>query len=274
MNSPTYVPEEPAGYQSGPSGYRLAFQDPSRGAYLYHGNCIEVMEAISRNHPDGCFDMIFADPPYGLSNDGFTCVAGQMASVNKGTWDKFAGLREYEQFTHAWLSLSQRLLKKDGTIWVSGTRHNIFTIGHVLGSLGFKLLNDIVWEKPNPPPNLSRRYFTHSTEIIIWAAKNSKSRHRFNYEAMREENSGKQMRSIWKISPPRLLERQSGRHPTQKPLALLRRIIVASTTTGDFVLDPFAGTSTTGVASLELGRFYCGIESENDFVNLSIQRLA
>lgn len=274
MNAPVFVREEPASYQAGQSGYRLEIHDPSRSLFLYHGNCLDVMEAIARKYPSGCFDMIFADPPYGLSNDGFTCIGGQMAPVNKGNWDKFPSFQQYEQFTRDWLGLAQRLLKRDGTIWVSGTRHNIFTIGHVMGDLGFKILNDIVWEKPNPPPNLSCRYFTHSTEIILWASKSSKSRHCFNYEAMREINGGKQMKSVWRFMPPKAAEKQFGKHPTQKPVSLLERIISASTMAGDFILDPFAGSSTTGVAALGLGRAFCGIESDSEFVRLSALRLA
>jgi site-specific DNA-methyltransferase (adenine-specific) len=272
MNFPITLREEPAPYQAKLSGYRLALADRARSLFLYHGNCLEVMAAISEKHPSGCFDMIFADPPYGLSNDGFTCVAGRIAPVNKGEWDKFTAI-QYSEFTREWLSLCQKLLKRDGTLWVSGTRHNIFQIGALMEDLGYKLLNDIVWEKPNPPPNLSCRYFTHSTETLIWAAKNKRSRHRFNYAAMKADNGGKQMKSVWRISPPGSLERMHGKHPTQKPLALLSRIVRASTVEGDFVLDPFSGSSTTGVAAKHAGRAFCGIESELDYVELSKRRL-
>jgi site-specific DNA-methyltransferase (adenine-specific) len=267
------VREAPAPYQAQQSGYSLALADPKRGLFLYHRNCIDVMETILAKYPNGCFDMIFADPPYGLSNDGFTCVAGKIASVNKGDWDRASNPSDFVAFTRTWLSLCQRLLTKNGTLWVSGTRHNIYTIGHLMGELGLKVLNDIVWEKPNPPPNLSCRYFTHSSEIILWAAKNAKSRHLFNYADMRAANGGKQMKSVWRFMPPGASEKRFGKHPTQKPVALLERIIAASTMPGAFVFDPFAGSSTTGVAALELGRAFCGVESEAEFVALSKSRL-
>jgi len=275
MNAPLpmSVHEAPASYQAKLSGFNLALNQPDRGLFLYHGNCIEVMEAIAAKHPNGCFDLIFADPPYGLSNDGFTCVAGRMVSVNKGEWDRASDPQQFSLFTREWLSLCQRLLTKDGSLWVSGTRHNIFTIGHVMGELGFRVLNDIIWEKPNPPPNLSCRYFTHSTEIILWAAKNQKSKHHFNYADMRAENGGKQMKSVWRFLPPGPAEKKHGKHPTQKPVALLQRIISAATKPGAFVFDPFSGSSTTGVAALSLDRSFCGVDSEQDFIELSKKRL-
>jgi len=273
MNAPAGFREAPAPYQAQVSGYSLAMSDRERGIFLYHGDCIEVMEAILRKHPQGCFDMIFADPPYGLSNDGFTCVAGRAVSVNKGEWDRSGTLQDFVAFTWQWLSLCQKLLKKDGTIWVSGTRHNIYTVGHLMGELGLKILNDIVWEKPNPPPNLSCRYFTHSTEIILWAAKGQKSRHQFNYAEMRLANAGKQMKSVWRISPPGAIEKHFGKHPTQKPVALLDRIICSSTGPGNFVFDPFSGSSTTGIASIKQGRAFCGVDSSQAYIDLSKMRL-
>src|SRR5690606_21702274 len=151
----------------------------------------------------------------------------------KGDWDQSSGIEADLAFTREWLMRCQKLLTKNGTLWVSGTRHNIHLIGYAMAELGFKVLNDIVWEKPNPPPNLSCRYFVHSTETVLWAAKNKKSKHVFNYADMRQENGGKQMKSVWRILPPAKGEKVHGKHPTQKPLALLERCVRASTNVGD-----------------------------------------
>jgi site-specific DNA-methyltransferase (adenine-specific) len=252
---------------------KIAYSDVEHGVYLYQGDCIEIMEEISRKYPKGCFDMIFADPPYRLSNGGMTCYAGKVAKVDKGIWDKSEGPELDFAYTKSWLALCQQVLKPNGTIWVSGTRHIIHIVGYSMQLLGMKILNDITWEKPNPPPNLSCRYFTHSTETLLWAAKSEKSKHTFNYDEMREEAGGKQMKSVWQILPPGKDEKGFGKHPTQKPVVLLERCIRAATKPGDFVLDPFAGSSTTGVAAVHLDRRYCGIEKEDEFVDLSISRL-
>ena len=252
---------------------RLAFHDQEHEVWLYQANCLEFMDQLLKKYPDGIFDMIFADPPYFLSNGGITCQAGRMVKVDKGKWDKSQGPEMNHEFNLSWLSRCQKLLKPNGTIWVSGTHHVIHSVGFAMQQLGMKILNDITWEKPNPPPNLSCRYFTHSTETIIWAAKNEKSKHFFNYEKMKELNAGKQMKSVWNISAPTSAEKIFGKHPTQKPLELLNRIILASTKQNDFVFDPFAGSSTTGVACVMLGRRFVGCELENEFINLSIERL-
>jgi site-specific DNA-methyltransferase (adenine-specific) len=252
---------------------KVAYSDAERGIYLIQGDSLEFMQEIARKYPKGCFDMIFADPPYRLSNGGMTCYAGKVAKVDKGIWDKSEGPELDFAYTKSWLALCQDVLKPNGTIWVSGTRHIIHMVGYAMQLLGFKILNDITWEKPNPPPNLSCRYFTHSTETLLWAAKSDKSKHTFNYLDMREEAGGKQMKSVWKILPPSKDEKLFGKHPTQKPVALLDRCIRAATKPGDFILDPFAGSSTTGVAAIRLDRRFCGVEKDAEYVELSLCRL-
>lgn len=252
---------------------QCVFRNDEVGVWLYHANCIEFMDILISKYPDGRFDMIFADPPYFLSNGGITCHAGKMVRVDKGQWDKSSGPEMNHEFNAAWLSRCQKLLKQNGTIWVSGTHHAIHSIGYAMQQLKMKLLNDITWEKPNPPPNLSCRYFTHATETIIWAAKNEKSKHCFNYDKMREINFGKQMKSVWTLAAPNGGEKYFGKHPTQKPIQLLERIVLASTNDGDLVYDPFSGSSTTGVAAINLKRKFVGTELEAEFITLSVKRI-
>jgi len=252
---------------------KCVFKNDEIGVWLYHANCIEFMDNLGGKHPEGKFDMIFADPPYFLSNGGITCHAGKMVKVDKGQWDQSNGPEMNHEFNLAWLSRCQNILKPNGTIWVSGTHHVIHSVGYAMQQLGMKILNEIAWEKPNPPPNLSCRYFTHSTETIIWAAKTEKSKHCFNYDMMREINNGKQMKSVWSFAAPNKEEKKFGKHPTQKPIALLERIILASTHEGDLIFDPFSGSSTTGIAAINTGRKFVGTELEIEFVNLSIARL-
>ncbi len=226
--------------------------------------------------PDESIDCVWTDPPYLLSNGGITCVAGRMVSVDKGDWDKSRGIEADYQFNEAWTKECYRVLKPTGTIWVSGTLHIYPSIGMALLRNGFRLLNDIIWEKPNPPPNLGRRTFTHSTEIILWASKAPKgSRHKytFSYDEMRQENGGKQMKTVWRFAPPGRTEKQFGRHPTQKPVALMDRCIRASTHPGDIVLDPFAGSDSTGVAALKAGRHFIGIEIDESYMGIGMKRL-
>ena len=243
-------------------------------AALVQGNSLEVLDALADKFPDGCFDCIFADPPYFLSNGGITCHAGKMVKVDKGDWDKSQGPALNHEFNTKWLRRCQRVLKPNGTLWVSGTQHVIFSVGYAMQQLGMKILNDIAWEKPNPPPNLSCRYFTHSTETILWAAKSEKSKHVFNYKLMREHAGGKQMKSVWRLSSPAKAEKEFGKHPTQKPLALIERCLLASTQPGDFVLDPFSGGGTTVVASARIKRHGLGIELDARHVELAARRLA
>jgi site-specific DNA-methyltransferase (adenine-specific) len=196
-----------------------------------------------------------------------------MVSVNKGAWDRSAGHPQDYAFVEEWVELCQGLLRPDGTLWVSGTHHVIHMVGHAMQSRGMKLLNNITWEKPNPPPNLSCRYFTHSTETLLWAAKSKKSRHLFNYSLMKNTNGGKQMKDVWRFTAPGKSEKVFGKHPTQKPIELLRRVIRASTLAGDMILDPFTGSSTTGVAAFQEGRRFVGIDTETAYIKLSKMRL-
>ena len=238
---------------------------------LYHGNSLELLDAIAARYPEGRFDAIFADPPYFLSNGGITCHAGKMVKVDKGDWDKSQGPDVNHEFNREWLQRCQRVLKPNGTIWISGTHHVIFSIGFALQQLGFKILNDIAWEKPNPPPNLSCRYFTHSTETILWAAKNEKSKHIFNYRAMKAV-TGKQMKTVWTMPAPARSEKTLGKHPTQKPLAIIERCLLASTHEGDWVFDPFLGSGTTAIACVRLKRNFVGIELDTHHLTLAIRR--
>jgi len=248
---------------------RPYFEEKKQKIIIYKEDCFDILLKI----PEGSIDMIFVDPPYFLSNGGITCHAGKMVSVNKGKWDVSKGIEGNYIFTQRWLRECQRVLTLNGTIWVSGTSHIIYTVGSAMQALGYKVLNDIAWFKVNPPPNLSCRYFTHSTETIIWAAKNKNSRHYFNYELMRKMNNNKQMLSLWSIKAPGPLEKIYGKHPTQKPLELLNRIVLASTRPGNIVLDPFQGSGTTGIAAFREGRQYIGIEIEEEYLKTSIKRL-
>lgn len=222
-------------------------------------------------------DCVWTDPPYLLSNDGVTCVAGRMVPVNKGEWDRSRGLELDHAFNRAWLSRCHRVLKPAGTIWVTGTLHVYLSVGMAMLQEGFRILNDIIWEKPNPPPNLARRCFTHSTETVLWATKapkNSKVKYTFNYDAMRHEAGGKQMKTVWRFATPASDEKLYGKHPTQKPIALIRRCLRASTNPGDTVIDPFAGSGSTGVVSLEDSLRFLGCEKDPGYAALAARRLA
>jgi site-specific DNA-methyltransferase (adenine-specific) len=283
----------------------LIFSHDNPFLRLYHADCLSLLDAIAAKYSQGRFDAIFADPPYFLSNGGITCHAGRMVKVDKGDWDKSRGPELNHEFNLEWLKRCRNVLKPNGTIWVSGTHHVIFSIGYALQQLGYKILNDIAWEKPNPPPNLSCRYFTHSTETILWAARDEKSKHKFNYQDMRKV-TGKQMKTVWRreefetrintnahelksasgaekeigenscelvsnlwtMPAPSNAEKAHGKHPTQKPLALIERCLLASTNPGDLVLDPFLGGGTTAIAAIKLKRGCVGIEL--DFAHLTL----
>lgn len=263
-----YISEETASYGK-KKPFTTYYKNEEHSIRLLKGDCVEILNQARENS----VDMIFADPPYFLSNGGITCHAGKMVSVNKGKWDKSRGIEENHKFTLEWLRACQRVLKPNGTIWVSGTTHIIYSVGFAMQELAYKILNDIIWYKRNAPPNLSCRYFTHSTEIVLWAAKNEKSKHYFDYQLMKKMNQGKQMRNVWEISSPLAEEKKFGKHPTQKPVDLLKRIILSSTREGDLVLDPFCGSSTTGVAAVLLNRKYVGIDLEEEYLQLSVKRL-
>lgn len=240
----------------------------SQNFNLYQGDCLTILPKMT----DKSVNMIFADPPYFLSNNGLTVKHGVIQSVNKGEWDKFSNDNDIYTFTYEWLNECKRILQDNGTIWISGTHHNIFMIGRILTVLDFKILNMITWEKPNPPPNFSCRYFTYSTEWIIWARKYPKVPHYFNYDLMKKLNGDKQMKDVWRLPAVSSWEKQQGKHPTQKPLGLLSRIILSSSQKGDMILDPFSGSGTTGIASVLFDRQYIGIEQDENFLQLSKQR--
>ena len=245
---------------------------------LYNGDCFEILKTI----PSETFDMIFADPPYMLSNNGISCQNGKMVSVNKGQWDKSKGILEDFEFHKKWLEECKRLLKPNGTLWVSGTYHSIYSCGFAMLVLGYHILNDISWFKPNASPNLSCKYFTASHESLIWARKDKNAKHYFNYESMKNGDFGsdfikkpnKQMRSVWSISTPHKSEKTLGKHPTQKPIKLLERIILASTKENDLILDPFMGSGTTGVAAVKLNRRFVGIDLDKSYFELAENRIS
>jgi len=250
----------------------------SKTAALFNGDCLEILRAF----PENSIDMIFADPPYMLSNNGFTCQNGKMANVNKGKWDKSGGFEEDAIFHNEWISACRRILKPEGTIWISGTYHSIYQCGYLLQKNNFHILNDIVWFKPNAPPNLSCRFFTASHETLLWARKDKNAKHIFNYKEMKDgsfpedklKNEKSQMRSVWSITTPKIEEKKHGKHPTQKPLELLKRIVLASTNDDAVVLDPFCGSGTTGAACKFLGnRFFVGIEIDKNYCEIAKKRL-
>lgn len=243
------------------------YTSPSKDFLLANGDSFKLLKEF-----DFKFDMIFADPPYFLSNGGISLQSGKVVSVDKGEWDKGMSQDEVMAFNMEWLRLCRDKLKDNGSIWISGTYHNIFSVAHSLTVLGYKILNVVTWEKTNPPVNISCRYFKYSTEFIIWARKMKKVPHKFNYELMKELNGGKQMTDVWRMPAIGRWEKTCGKHPTQKPLRLLVRIILASTSQGDWILDPFSGSSTTGIAANLCGRRFAGIEQEEAYCRLSKAR--
>ena len=231
---------------------------------LLHGDCTSLLRQF-----DFQFDVIFADPPYFLSSGGISVQSGHIVCVDKGDWDKIASQDDINDFNKRWLSACQDKLKPNGTIWVSGTYHNVFSVATTLKELGYKILNVVTWVKTNPPPNISRRYFTYSTEFLIWARKSQKVPHSYNYSLMRLLNGGKQMTDVWTMPSIAPWEKSCGKHPTQKPLNLLSRVIMASVQRGAWVLDPFAGSSTTGIAANLLGCRFLGIDITKEYLDIS-----
>ncbi len=240
---------------------------------VFLGDSFELLNTIEEKS----IDMIFADPPYFLSSGGISCHSGKQVSVNKGDWDTTLSIEEKINYNRKWISLCMKVLKDDGTIWISGTFHNIYSIGVALEMEGFSIINNITWIKPNPAPNLACRCFTNSTETILWARKQltpkKKGKHTFNYSLMKELNEGKQMKDVWLMNLPSKAEKVFGKHPTQKPVGLLERIILASTNEGDLILDPFNGSGTTGVAALNLKRKYIGIDNNKEYLEITKKRL-
>ena len=246
---------------------RPYYKSPNNDFILAQGDCFKLLKEF-----DFKFDMIFADPPYFLSNGGISLQSGNVVCVDKGEWDKGKSQEDMMAFNMEWLRLCRDKLKDNGTIWISGTYHNIFSVANCLTELGYKILNVITWEKTNPPVNISCRYFKYSTEFVIWARKMRKVPHKFNYELMKELNGGKQMSDVWRMPAIGRWEKTCGKHPTQKPLRLLVRMILASTNQGDWILDPFSGSSTTGIAANLCGRRFAGLEQEEEFCKLSKAR--
>ena len=242
---------------------------------IIRDDCIAAMAAL----PDGCVDMVFADPPYNLQLGGdlYRPEGGRVDAVDND-WDKFTDFAAYDAFTAAWLAEARRILKPDGTLWVIGSYHNIFRVGARLQDQGYWILNDIVWRKSNPMPNFKGTRFTNAHETLIWAAKSDASRYTFNYRAMKSLNDELQMRSDWVIpicgGPERLKRDGVKAHPTQKPEALLYRVLLAATKKGDIVLDPFFGTGTTGAVARRLGRHWIGIERDATYCEVAEQRIA
>lgn len=244
-----------------------SFQSQDLLFSLFQGDCNEILPQFRES-----FDLIFADPPYFLSNDGLSIQSGKIVSVNKGEWDKGENIDDIDFFNRQWLKNAKDALKPTGSIMISGTYHNIFSLGRTLQKLDFKILNIITWQKTNPPPNFSCRYLTHSTEQIVWARKSAKHKHIFNYELMKKINGDKQMRDVWAFPAIAPWEKANGKHPTQKPLSLLVRLIMMASNQDSLICDPFSGSSTTGIASNLLGRKFIGIEKENNFIQMSIKR--
>ena len=243
------------------------YRSNNRDFTLVKSDCISTLDSFEFK-----FDMIFADPPYFLSNGGISLSSGRVVCVDKGEWDKAPSPEYIDDFNHKWIAACREKLKDNGTIWISGTHHNIFSVANQLSDLGFKILNVVTWNKTDPPDNISHRVFTHSAEYIIWAKKSKQAQHRYNYELMRQLNDGKQMTDVWRMPAVAKWEKSCGKHPTQKPISLLARIIMASTKEGDWILDPFNGSGTTGVAASLFGRKFLGIDVEEKYLDLASRR--
>ena len=245
----------------------IYYQSIDNAFELYHGDATEALSGL-----DKTCDVVFADPPYFLSKGYSSKINGEWKSFEKGEWDRVTSLDGINQFNRRWLSACRSVLKDSGTIWVSGTYHNIFSVATCLVELGFKVLNIIVWQKSDAKPTLSRNYFNFTTEYIVWARKNEKVTHYFNCDLMEQINGGTRMSDVWRIPFISSWEMKLGQHPTQKPLRLLYCIILSSTREGETILDPFAGSCTTGIAANLLGRKFIGIDQSQEFLDYGIRR--
>ncbi|MEE4155081.1 MAG: site-specific DNA-methyltransferase [Erythrobacter sp.] len=242
---------------------------------ILSGDCIEAMRSL----PSASIDCVFADPPYNLQLGGdLNRPDGSGVDAVTDHWDQFESFKAYDEFTRAWLGEARRILKPDGSLWVIGSYHNIYRVGAALQDLGFWILNDIIWRKTNPMPNFKGTRFTNAHETLIWASMGEKARYHFNYRAMKTLNDELQMRSDWVLpicsGAERLKENGRKAHPTQKPEALLYRVLLATTEKGDVVLDPFFGTGTTGAVAKRLGREWIGCEREDFYREVATKRIA
>lgn len=247
----------------------MKYVEKDKNIQLINGDCIKILT----NMESKSIDMIFANPPYFLSNNGITCKNGKMVSVNKGDWDKSNGFEKDILFHRSWIEACDRVLKDDGTMWISGTYHCIHQIVYILLSMGYYIINEVAWFKRNAAPNLGCRCLTASQETLIWVKKCKKAKHTFNYAISKELNGGKQMRTVWEINTTPKNEKLLGKHPTQKPKKLLDRIIKIASKKGDLILNPFCGSSTTGVCAVENDRRYIGIDINKDYIELSKLRI-
>lgn len=247
--------------------HKMYYQSKDTYFTLFKGNSMQVLRQFNQQ-----VDVIFADPPYFLSGGGKKIQGRTMVSVDKGDWDKVRPASEIDDFNREWIKACKPLLKDNGTIWVCGTFHNIYSVEKCLKEDGFQIINIITWQKSDPTPTWGELHFNFSSEYIIWARKNPRSKHFFNYELIKELNGGVLMPDIWKLPTVGMWEKGCGIHPTQKPLRLLYRIVVASTRVGETILDPFAGSCTTGIAANLLGRRFIGIDQSEEFLNLGIRR--
>ena len=245
----------------------MYYQSEDNRFHLYHGDSMQVLRQLQQQ-----VDVIFADPPYFLSGSGKKIQGHSMVSVNKGDWDKLRLIDEIDEFNRQWIDACKPLLKDNGTIWACGTFHNIYSVEKCLKEAGFQIINIITWHKSDPTPTWGELHFNFSSEFIIWARKNPRSRHFFNYELVKELNGGVLMPDVWKLPTVGMWEKTCGKHPTQKPLRLLYRIVMASTRIGETILDPFAGSCTTGIAANLLGRKFIGIDQSEEFLQLGIRR--
>ena len=234
---------------------------------LYNDDCIKVMKTLKNN----CIDMIFADPPYFLSNNGLSIHSGKIVSVNKGEWDKKDNYNDVSKFTYDWLKECYRLLKVGGTIWISGTQHNIFDVHSKLKEIGYKIINIVIWHKTTPPPLIYKNKFRFSYEFIIWASKEKHST--FNYNDMYKINN-QEMDDVWYLPAVQMNEKRFGYHPTQKPECLLERIILSSTNENDLILDPFMGSGTTCYVAKKLKRKFIGIEKDSNYFKVANSRIS